>query len=140
VNIPFPSYYDLMEVTDLEGKTRRLTLIGYTKTAAKSSLHLQCRSLLQELYPTCSVIEELLIPINSKTNLYLDFFIPLFRIAVEVQGPQHYEKSSFFHKDIFAFAKQKQNDMSKQEFCTINNIELIKLKYDESDKWRDLLT
>lgn len=129
-----------MNVTDLDGKIHKLSLVGQVKTNNKSSLHLECRKLLQELYSTYQVIEELLIPVNSKTNLYLDFFIPLLKLGIEVHGSQHYEQSSFFHKDKWAFAKQQQNDRLKREFCQINNIELKELAYNERDNWRNLIS
>ena len=58
-------------------------------------------------------------------------------IAVEVHGRQHYEHIPFFHKTKRDFLLARARDEDKQDWCELNNIELIVLKYSGSDdEWR----
>jgi hypothetical protein len=87
---------------------------------AKSGLHLKARQILKDLYPSIQILEEIQIPIRKSEYLIVDFFIPLLSIIVEVQGQQHYEKSSLFHKSDNDFIKQKNN-------ITKDNIPLLQI-------------
>ena len=57
-------------------------------------------------------------------NLFLDFYLPEYNIAIECQGKQHFIYNTFFHinktKDNF-----KDNDIKKYQLCKNNNIDLI---------------
>jgi very-short-patch-repair endonuclease len=66
--------------------------------------------------------------------MVLDFFLPQEKIAVEVQGQQHYELNTFYHKNRLDFINQLSRDKQKREFCERNNIRLIELPYNESDE------
>jgi len=43
----------------------------------KSDLHISARKLLQELFPTVQIFEEVPIAVTTQKNLFLDFYIPL---------------------------------------------------------------
>ncbi len=43
----------------------------------------------------------------------VDFYLPRDKIAIEVQGQQHYEYSKFFHKTISNFKKAQERDRRK---------------------------
>lgn len=104
----------------------------FNDTRSKSSLHIEARELLRQTFPTFQIWEECNLP---GSPLHFDFVIPQARMCVEVQGEQHYSYNSFFYKDKFAFARAQNNDKIKKEFCEINNIDFVELKYNEVDKW-----
>lgn len=131
-----------MIVKDLQGNSIKIALAGISQNSnkmAKSGLHLKARQILKELYPSIQILEEIQIPIRKGEHLIVDFFIPLLSIIIEVQGQQHYEKSSLFHKSDNDFMKQKKRDNDKRLFCEINAFTLIELKYDEVNKWQEIL-
>lgn len=101
-----------------------------------SSLHCQVRKILSEEFPILTYMEEVPILVKRRKTLYFDFYIPLFSLAIEVHGEQHYKFCSFFHKTIDRFIECRKNDMLKIEFCEKNNISILELKYDDRDSWR----
>lgn len=104
-----------------------------------SSLHELVRKIMQEEFPLLSYSEEVPIMILRGKWLYFDFYVPLFKTAIEVHGQQHYSYSSFFHKNIDNFLAYRKNDILKVEFCEKNNLNIVELKYDESSEWRDTI-
>jgi len=130
-----------MNVIDLDGKKSVLKLTGYTvgiqNRVARSKYHLEARKLLRKTYPTLQLLEEVSIPIRQGITLYLDFFLPLIKLCVEVHGEQHYKFIPFFHTDKIGFLRQLGRDRDKEEWCNINNINLIILKYDKMDNWSE---
>lgn len=104
----------------------------------RSSFHLKARQILQERFPTHQVLEEVAVPILPRTVLYLDFFLPLRKLAVEVHGQQHYTYNSFFHKTQRDFFQQIKNDKLKCEWCELNHIELLVLSFESEDKWTEV--
>jgi hypothetical protein len=103
----------------------------------KSSYHLRARELLKELYPTMQILEEVTIPIQKKEVAYLDFFIPLLKIAVEVQGQQHFKFIPQFHTNYRDFLARKLKDKHKKDWLEINDIYFAELLYNEdNEQWR----
>jgi hypothetical protein len=91
-----------------------------------------------------NILEEVKLPGSrdpaKKSVLYLDFFIPNIKIGVEVHGEQHYKYVPFFHKSKAGFLQAQTRDRIKAEWCELNSIELIVLKYDSTEKyWREQL-
>lgn len=82
--------------------------------------------LLAHKYVGEFVLEEFPIP---GENLRLDFFLPRRKLAVEVQGTQHYEFNAFFHEDKYAFQASQQRDKRKVKWCELNGINLIKVDW-----------
>lgn len=78
-------------------------------------------------------------PYFNKT-LYLDFYIPSFRTAIEVHGEQHYKFIRHFHKDKMGFIASAKNDRLKAIWCRINEIDLLELKYDQQHIWKSIIT
>ena len=74
----------------------------------------------------------------KKSVLYLDFFIPNAIMAVEVHGEQHFKYVPYFHKSKAGFAQAKKRDLDKKEWCRINEITLVELRWDEDPEyWRE---
>jgi len=131
-----------MIIKDLLGNKHNInlgTISINTVRELRSSLHIQARALLKELYPMTQIVEEVSIPILPGQTIYFDFFIPLFKTFIEVQGQQHYEQSSLFHKNEADFLKQKKRDNDKVRWAELNGFTLIELPYDKIDEWRNLL-
>lgn len=106
-----------------------------------SKLHMEAVALVRGLMPTALICEECLIPLGLKTkHLFLDIFIPDFNLAIEVDGSQHDEFNTFYHKDKHAFARQQLNDRTKEDWCEINGIVLVRLKEkDGINTWKELI-
>lgn len=123
-----------MKVTGLDGKTYSWKLNSKPRSTA-SKPHKRCRALLKSLYPLDLILEEVSLPGSGK--LYLDFYLPLRRISIEVQGQQHENFIPFFHPNKLEFFKAKKRDKNKAEWCELNTIKLISLSDEESDdEWR----
>ncbi len=86
-------------------------------------------ALMKDLYPKYTVVWEQ--PIRS-LGLRYDIFVKELGIAVEVDGDQHYEVNSFFHKDPASIKKSYKADLNKDYFSEINGIKLIRFRYKES--------
>jgi len=103
----------------------------------KSSLHLKCRDLIKEVFKMRVVLEEVYIPIEK---LYLDFFIPDFKLVIEVHGAQHFNFNKFHYKDKLDFYNSQGRDNKKREFCKNNKFYLVELSYNEKvSEWRNKL-
>lgn len=93
----------------------------------------ECRSKFQKrvkdmLHPywfADIVFEEL--PVIG-TRLTIDFYNANKKIALEVDGHQHYQYSPHFHGgNRSKFLGQLQRDEKKELFCEINNIRLVRI-------------
>ena len=58
-------------------------------------------------------------------NLELDCFNEVLRLAVEVNGVQHYQFTPHFHSSEEAFTRQRERDILKARLCQEAGIELI---------------
>lgn len=105
----------------------------------KSAGHKAAVSLLKELYPTCKILEEIFIPIQAGEWSYIDIYLPLLKLAVEVNGVQHSKFNPFFHNDKRDFLYGQLKDKRKKEWCEINNIKLITLDTKDIKEWKKML-
>lgn len=134
-----------MKVMGINGKEYVWNLSDYDvfndNNRKRSKYHIRARKLLKETFNSYRILEEVKLPGSTETHkrsvLYLDFYIPTIALAIEVHGQQHYEYNAFFHKSKADFLKSKARDEDKIDWCMLNNIKLITLKYSESDdEWR----
>lgn len=59
-------------------------------------------------------------------SLPFDFFIKEMNLCIEYDGIQHFDKNSkFYFNDLI------KNDKIKNKYCKMNNIELLRIKYNE---------
>lgn len=126
-----------MDVKDLDGNTSKWKLIGYANNRTKknkSGLHLRARQLLRNKYPYTRILEEIPVKVKKRKKLYLDFYIPLYKLCIEVQGQQHFKFVSFYHNSVLDFIEQKKRDKQKEEWCKLNSIQIVYFVYDETDK------
>lgn len=131
-----------MKCTGLNGREYHLDLKKYLPNtrAKRSYYHLLARELLSEMFKGYSVLEEVKLPGSSEklSVLYLDFLIPNCKIGVEVHGAQHFKYTPFFHKTKAGFLRAKKRDQDKIEWCELNDISLVALRYDDSyEHWRE---
>lgn len=62
------------------------------------------------------------------TRLTIDFYNANKKIALEVDGQQHYKYVPHFHGGSRSkFLGQLQRDEKKELFCEINNIKLVRI-------------
>lgn len=67
---------------------------------------------------------------RNKKMLPFDFYIPEYCMCIEYDGLQHFEPIDFFGGEE-GFKQRKINDNIKTEFCKQNNIQLLRIRYDE---------
>ncbi len=68
----------------------------------------------------------------SGHRLELDFYIPTFKLAIEVQGEQHCSYREFFHGKIEGFHRQLFRDEKKRLACKTQGVQLIEI-WDSTD-------
>lgn len=68
------------------------------------------------------------------TRLHFDFVIPGQKLIIEADGRQHESYTPFFHSNKIAFNKSKHRDRDKEEFAELNNLRLVRLKYNETEE------
>ncbi len=130
-----------MKVQGLDGKNYSWNLTGYgIKRGNCSSYHKRARELLADEFPTLSILEEVALP-GFKNALFADFYLPLKKLLVEVQGEQHYKYIDRLHADAVGSKKNfllgQKRDREKRQWCELNNITLVELTYEETDdEWR----
>ena len=133
-----------MNIVDLDGNNIQWHLTGYIskgKLNNKSSYHLSARDLIGISFPTFQILEEVSIPLRKNETLYLDFYLQLLKLAVEVHGQQHYEFVPFYHSNRMNFFKAQKRDLEKKEWCDLNSIKYIEFPYNETiEQWTKRLT
>ena len=102
---------------------------------SKSELQQKTKERILELYPRDVLLEEFVLP-NSRMSIDLISFAR--RVAYEIDGEGHQKYTPFFHgqQNLNNFGKQISRDRKKDEWCQLNNIELIRI---ESEKDLDHL-
>lgn len=130
-----------MKVTGLNGREYNLDTKKFliSTHVRRSFYHLQARELIVELFHSYQVLEEVTLPGSSmkRSKLALDFLIPSCIMAIEVHGEQHFKYTPFFHKSKIGFAQAKKRDLDKKEWCRINGLTLVELRWDEDPEyWR----
>lgn len=64
-------------------------------------------------------------------RLELDFHIPDLKIAVEVQGMQHYIYTPHFHGTMESFLAQQKRDEAKRSLCDLHGVTLLVIETDD---------
>lgn len=137
-----------MKFTGFDGRVHTLSSKSYLvygdTTKQVSKLHAKTRVFLKELFPNHLILEEVTLP-GSKVSgvcsyLRLDFLLPQLDLAVEVHGEQHYKFTDIYHKDINDYRIAVKRDKYKIEWCELNKLTIVELKYNESiDEWRETI-
>jgi len=135
-----------LKVLGLNGREYNLNLSKYDVKAndkrKRSKFHMRAREVLKQIFHSYRILEEVKLPGSTESHrkgvLYLDFYIPQIMLAVEVHGQQHYEFNKFFHKNKADFAVAKAKDEDKIQWCELNKIDIVILRYSDTDEqWRE---
>ena len=100
-----------------------------------SKIHLDIVDNIKKAYPFLKVVLEHKMP---RTILRLDIYLPDISLAIEIQGIQHYEMNSFFHKDSSSFLEANLRDKEKRAIAANNNIDILYIKYNQK-KYLDIV-
>ncbi len=115
---------------DLDGNEHRkeLNYKKYGRSEARSSaLSRALYDKIEELIPGYAILEEFP-TVGIRPTLYIDFMILSgIRYAFEADGAQHDKFIPHFHGTRANFAKQKMNDVTKERWCQVNDIKLIRV-------------
>ncbi len=99
-------------------------LIDWDKKC-RSKIQKKVKDLLSPHWIADIVFEEM--PVLG-TRMTLDFYNANRKMAVEVDGNQHYQYNKFFHSNSRQnFLAQLQRDEKKEYFCEINQIRLVRI-------------
>ena len=72
-----------------------------------------------------------------KHHLLFDFYIPIYNLCIEFDGEQHFRKTKW-GKNVTNEEAEKQlklnkiRDSIKTKYCKNNNINLLRIRYDEN--------
>lgn len=90
----------------------------------KSKLSLNVNKLLEEL--NLEYTEEKTFDwLKNKNKMYLDFYIPEYNLAIEVQGAQHFIYIPNFHYTKDDLINLQNRDLLKYELCKKHNLNII---------------
>lgn len=84
-----------------------------------------------------SFVREKVIDAYRNKKLRFDFYLPNVNndvIAIEVNGLQHYEYTSYFYKNYGEFRHSQANDSHKISYCLANGIKIYCIPYWELNK------
>jgi very-short-patch-repair endonuclease len=70
---------------------------------------------------------------KNKRELPFDFYLKDYNVCIEYDGVHHFKSVEIFGGEE-GFKKTKNNDNIKTKFCLENNIELIRIKYNQKIK------
>lgn len=109
-------------------------LIDWNK-GCRSKFQKNVKDLLEPYWFFDIVFEELKV---VGTRMTIDFYNASQKIALEVDGNQHYKYNKFFHSGSRQkFLEQLCRDDEKEKFCEKNNIKLVRIS--ESDTLNEKL-
>lgn len=135
-----------MIVHALDGREIKWNFTKYysrKQRTSKSSYHLLAEGVLQDLFPNSTLYEEVTLPTNPAT--YADFFVPDYRLVVEVHGEQHYKFNPRFHRnqanqiDKMEFYRGQARDKMKKEWCKFNDLAIAELPFNEKETWKQII-
>ena len=76
----------------------------------------------------------------KRQHLMVDFYLPDYRMFIEMNGEQHYKNISYFHQGSWTFEDQQIRDESLRQYSKRHNVRLLVIKYDEIKKIPKILS
>ncbi len=127
-----------MKFKTLDGKERTLRnaksyIINWDKKS-RSKFQFDVKKFLKKYWQEDVVFEEVKV---VGTRLTLDFLNATKKVAIEVQGHQHFSYVKFFHGNRINYLNQIKRDYKKIEFCELNGIKLVEI-YPKDELSKDL--
>lgn len=101
------------------------TSCGCAYTRRKSQFSIAINNILQD--NDFNYKEEYYIKYNDGSFGFIDFYLIDYNIAIEVQGKQHYDKTSSWYRP--------NSDEKKRQWCQEHNIKLVEIPYWDLDKY-----
>jgi very-short-patch-repair endonuclease len=87
------------------------------------------------MFFACPILEE--VPLPGSGGMRVDFYIPQQKLAVEVQGEQHFKYIPHFHGNRVNFAAAKRRDNDKARWFALNGIRLVAVSHAETpNEWQ----
>lgn len=68
---------------------------------------------------------------KDKNQLPFDFYLPKYNLCIEYDGRQHFDMISIFGGEEGLIDRQRKDDI-KSNYCIENNINLLRIRYDEN--------
>lgn len=96
----------------------------------KSKFQWRVGNVIAKLFPTEHILEDFAVPGEM---LYIDFFIPRLKLAIEADGEQHGSYNSFYHRTPDGYKRALERDARKSMWCQINGVRLVRIAYDDDD-------
>ena len=87
--------------------------------------------------PEYKVLNEDLFCSNKK--MFIDFYLPDFKVAIEYNGIQHYTAREHFGGGL-QLKQQKERDIALKQYCKEHKIRLIEIPYTEFDNIEEILS
>lgn len=81
--------------------------------------------------------------LKDSKPLHFDFYLPTYNLAIEYDGRQHFEPVDFgggMEQAEIEFQNTVKHDKMKQEYCLANNINLLRIDYNEYDNIDNILS
>jgi hypothetical protein len=105
--------------------------VTQAKEKSESKGELECRKFLETIFqlPFPKSRPDFLRNPITGNNLEIDCFNESLHLGVEYNGQQHYNYTSFFHRNPEASLNQKYRDEIKRRLCQENGIALIEVPY-----------
>lgn len=69
---------------------------------------------------------------KNERELPFDFYLPDYNMCIEYDGKHHFEDTIFWGKDENRLSRTQLHDQIKNKFCEENNINLIRIKWDDN--------
>lgn len=107
----------------------------YPKLTTCKSFRIAIVDSIKKTYPFLKIVLEYKMP---KTILRIDIYLPDISLGIEIQGIQHYQMNSFFHKDSSSFLEANLRDKEKKAIAANNNIDILYIKYNQK-KYLDIV-
>ena len=81
--------------------------------------------------------------LKDSKSLHFDFYLPTYNLAIEYDGRQHFEPVDFgggMENAEAEFQNTIKHDKMKQKYCSTNNINLLRINYNEYDNIENILS
>lgn len=120
--------------TDVDKTSIKFEVMEHTPKDSK--LELLSKMILEDIFkrPFYKIRPNFLRNEVTGFNLELDLYNEDLKLAVEVQGDQHYKFNSFFHRNKEHFLNQRYRDEIKKLKCKSEGITLIEVPYRVGEK------
>lgn len=115
----------------------KMTIRGRTKGEKPMLLSKKSSNLLKKVFFACKRLgydvftEYAYEGLCSEKPLLFDLFLPVYNMAIEVDGSQHFDPK--FGQTEEQFAKLVENDNMKNDFCKEKGIKLLRIPFDYTD-------